>query len=85
MSDGKTNFLAKLTQKSTISFKQLIACSAASHVCTKGTGAMGTTARRVKARCARMERSFNHMGTIRTGTVGAKLTTKMKFLCGKLE
>ena len=59
MSDGKTDFLAKLTQKSTISFKQLIARSAASHV---GTGAIGTIARRDKERCAfkvlhaRMER-----------------------------
>ena len=58
MSDGKTNFLGTLTQKSTISFKglpgfkQLIAHSAANHVGTKGTGAIGTIAWRDKARCA---------------------------------
>ena len=62
MSDGKTDYLAKLTQKSTISFKQLIARSAASHMGMKGTGAIGTIARRDKERCAfkvlhaRMER-----------------------------
>jgi len=53
MSDGKTSSVAKLTQKSTI-FPQVF--RGYSHVGTIGTGAIGTIARKDKARCARMER-----------------------------
>ena len=75
MSDGKTSSLAKLTQKGI----KLIAYSAASHVVTKGT-----IAGKDKARCARMERYFIHVGTIGTGTIGT-ITGKDKARCARME
>lgn len=56
MSDGKTSSVAKLTQKSK-NFPQVdhVFCCY-SHVGTIGTRAIGTIARKDKARCARMER-----------------------------